>query len=176
MIICFWSNWYFFSLLFTLRPLYFFIYFNFKKKIHFYFINSRYPLHISVSGEHLVLFLFWLCNCLENIYFFLLFWLHNVKKPLQKNQFHNLSIYFTDKLKKIFTLQIWSLQSNTIFNKSNLWVKIIFSKKEHLIQMDLSCWYYYSWQLVFNCIMEGLTDTQIKNRKRWNEASNTPHT
>ena len=73
-------------------------------------------------------------------------------------------------------MQIWSLQTNTLLNKSKLWVKIIFSNKEHLIQMGLSSWCYYSWKLVFNCIMEELRDTQIKNRKRWNIASNIPHT
>ena len=72
LIICFLSNWYFFSLLSILRPLYFFIYF-YLKNLLFYFINSRYPLHILVSSEHVVLSLFWLYNCLENIYFFFYF-------------------------------------------------------------------------------------------------------
>ena len=56
LIICFLSNWYFFSLLSILRPLYFFIYF-YLKNLLFYFINSRYLLHILASGEHLVLFI-----------------------------------------------------------------------------------------------------------------------
>ena len=47
----------FFSLLSILRPLSFFIYF-YVKNLLFYFINSRYPYIILVSGEHLFLFLF----------------------------------------------------------------------------------------------------------------------